>query len=199
MNQNRSAIHKSLPAGSAVTAVSKAASVKWKAMSEAEKKPFEAEYLLKKAKYAEDMKAYKEANGGDAAADDDGDGSEGEASPQKKQESPEKPKADAKKRGRPAKETAAPAKPAAPAKQAATASPPPAKKPRGVKDKDQKDDGPAIDAAVLAQAQKLNMETALRNLSKRAEMKTFSSEKLLKALQDSNGLVNKAKVALMGA
>lgn len=45
--------------GQPVTAVAKMASEKWKLLSEADKKPFEAEYLAKKEKYDADMAAYK--------------------------------------------------------------------------------------------------------------------------------------------
>merc|ERR1712151_424839 len=79
MNENRAAIHKSLPAGSAVTAVSKAGSEKWKLMSEADKKPFEEKYQQLKAKYEEEVKAWKDAKGETASADD-----EEEASPDSK-------------------------------------------------------------------------------------------------------------------
>jgi hypothetical protein len=69
----RSEIHASLPKGSSVVAVTKAASEKWKAMSEADKKPWEADYQKKKAKYDEDLKAWKAKNAGgnDDGSDDD--------------------------------------------------------------------------------------------------------------------------------
>ena len=45
--------------GQPATAVSKMAGEKWKALSTAEKKPFEDEYALKKKAYQEAMAAYK--------------------------------------------------------------------------------------------------------------------------------------------
>merc|ERR1711957_1101875 len=45
--------------GQPITAITKMASEKWKIMNEAAKKPCEADYQLKKAKYDEAMAAYK--------------------------------------------------------------------------------------------------------------------------------------------
>merc|ERR1719409_2646231 len=44
--------------GQPITAVTKLAGERWKALSAAEKKPFEDEYETKKAAYAEAMKSY---------------------------------------------------------------------------------------------------------------------------------------------
>jgi len=56
-----------------------------------------------------------------------------------------------------------------------------------------------IDATVLKKAQDAGMESQLKNLAKRDGVKAagVSTEKMLKALIDSNGLVNKANQALM--
>jgi hypothetical protein len=67
---HRDEIQKSLPAGSKVTAVSKAAGERWKALGAKEKEKYEAEYSLMKAKYDKELAVWKEANGGDD--DDDG-------------------------------------------------------------------------------------------------------------------------------
>jgi len=60
---------------------------------------------------------------------------------------------------------------------------------------------PPIDAAVLKEAQNLGLEASMRNLAGRKEIidSGKSSKEILKALQDSNGLVNPAKRALLGA
>lgn len=170
MSENRNAIQESLPAGSAVTAVSKAGGEKWKLMSEAEKKPYEAKYQQLKAKYEEEIKAWKDTKGETASADDD----EEEASP------------DSKKRlASPAKETS------------------PTKKSKGVgksRAKDKKSE-PSVemDDEIMAKASKLNLELQLKNLASRADMKGISPDKLLTALENSNGLVNRAKAAILGA
>lgn len=161
INENRSAIHKSLPAGSSVTAVSKAASEKWKSMSEADKEPYEAKYQQAKAKYEEEMKAWKEATPTPESK-------KRSASPT--EETPSAKKSKVAGRGRPK------------AKKTETADAP-----------------HEIDAEVLAKASKLNLEPQLKNLAARAEMKGISSDKLLKALESSNGLVNSAKAKLLGA
>jgi len=71
--ENRAAIMKNLPAGSSVTAISKAASEGWKALTEKQKAPYEAKYQEKKAKYEEEVKAWKAAKGADNSDDDDDD------------------------------------------------------------------------------------------------------------------------------
>ena len=55
--------------GQPATAVSKMAGEKWKALSAAEKKPFEDEYALKKKAYDEAMAAHKRSGGGSQAGD----------------------------------------------------------------------------------------------------------------------------------
>merc|ERR1712113_913696 len=60
LNKHRAEIMESLPAGSKCTAVAPVASAKWKALSDAEKVPFEKEYSELKVKYETEMKAWKE-------------------------------------------------------------------------------------------------------------------------------------------
>jgi len=76
---------------------------------------------------------------------------------------------------------------------------PPAKKAKVAKNA--KPQAPVIDADVLKKAQGLSLEAALRNLIARPDVvaKDFSHAKLLDALEKSDGLVNKAKHALLGA
>jgi len=75
---NRAAITKNLPAGSAITAVAKAASEGWKALSEKQRAPYEAKYQEKKAKYQEELEAWKatKATNDDDEDDDDDDDKE---------------------------------------------------------------------------------------------------------------------------
>merc|ERR1712070_70747 len=59
--------------------------------------------------------------------------------------------------------------------------------------------GSAIDAEIMKQATALNMGGALKNLAERKDVSHFSADKLLDALKTNEGLVNKAKAALLGA
>lgn len=54
-----------------------------------------------------------------------------------------------------------------------------------------------IGKEVMEQACRAGLEAELRNLAGRAEMRGLPAERLLDALQRSDGLVNKAKVALL--
>merc|ERR1712079_495074 len=58
-----------------------------------------------------------------------------------------------------------------------------------------------IDPATLAAAEKAGLAPMLQNLARRPDIvaQGFDSAKLLEALSNSGGLVNKAKVALLGA
>lgn len=60
---------------------------------------------------------------------------------------------------------------------------------------------PVVDAHVLQKAQKLGLEADLKNLMSRSDVvaKGFSQDKMLAVLEQSGGLVNKAKHALFGA
>merc|ERR1719453_2249968 len=71
--EKRAEIMKSLPAGSKCTAVSKVAGERWSALPEKERKPFEAKYQEKKAKYEEELKAWKAAQGTSKEDDEDDD------------------------------------------------------------------------------------------------------------------------------
>lgn len=58
---------------------------------------------------------------------------------------------------------------------------------------------PDLDADVLKEAQSLGFESALKNLASRKEVADRSAQELLSALKKSEGLVNPAKNALLGA
>lgn len=64
-----------------------------------------------------------------------------------------------------------------------------------------KPEAPVIDADVLKKAEGLGLQVALQNLMARADVmaKEIPHAKMLAALQQSEGLVNKAKYTLLGA
>mmetsp|Transcript_6821 Transcript_6821/g.12719 ORF Transcript_6821/g.12719 Transcript_6821/m.12719 type:complete len:222 (+) Transcript_6821:71-736(+) len=76
-----------------------------------------------------------------------------------------------------------------------------AKKPRKVSAARDKTVEPAIDADVLVDASKLGLDAMLKNLAARPEMASSgkTARQMLQALQDTGGLVNQAKRALLGA
>lgn len=188
LNKHRAEIQKSLPAGSPCTAVAPVASAKWKAMSEADKAPFEKEYSELKEKYETAMKAWKEAKG--AAAAEEGAEEDGEEEEQKESASEASPEKKAAKKATPKKRSA----PASKSEESAA----PAKKAKGA-GKSKKAADPVIDAEIMKQATALNMGGALKNLADRKDVSHFSADKLLDALKTNGGLVNKAKTALLGA
>jgi len=178
LNENRAEIVKSLPADHKMVDVAKAAGVKWKELSEAAKQPYETKYQAKMAEYKTAVETYKAAGGG--AVEDD----------VVEESSPEKVTPKKRKRG-------------ALARFEADEISPPAKRGKGAGRGAKKSDAPepAIDSAVLVEAEKLGYASQLRNLAARSEITALSlpSAKVLQALQESNGLVNLAKRALLGA
>jgi len=70
LNKNRPAFTEQCK-GQSITAVSKLAGAKWKALSAAEKEPFEKEYQIAQAAYTKAMEAYKKSNPTAGADDDD--------------------------------------------------------------------------------------------------------------------------------
>lgn len=87
-----------------------------------------------------------------------------------------------------------------PAKKSKVQKPAKADKPTKVA-KGAKPQAPIIEPDVLKKAQSLNLEADLKNLMVRSEIaaKDFPQAKLLDELQKADGLVNKAKYALLGA
>jgi hypothetical protein len=168
---------KRLPAGSGVAAIGKALGAKFKALSDAAKKPYEEEYKRLKAKYEEELKVWKDSTAAASAAAEPST----EQSPAKA--SPGKAKSDAKKRqGEEIAGTPSAKKSKRQGKGAKVAA-----------------DSPVVDAVVLEQAVGLKLDGALKNLVGRPEMKDIAHDKMLSALQSSGGLVNKAKASLLGA
>mmetsp|Transcript_8441 Transcript_8441/g.26882 ORF Transcript_8441/g.26882 Transcript_8441/m.26882 type:complete len:210 (+) Transcript_8441:99-728(+) len=78
LNKNRAEFMKQCPGK--ITEATKLASTKWKALSDAEKKPLEVEYEKKMKEWKEAMKSYKppEGDGDGEDGDDDGEGDEEE-------------------------------------------------------------------------------------------------------------------------
>eukprot|EP00927_Polykrikos_kofoidii_P018797 TRINITY_DN1875_c0_g1_i1.p2 TRINITY_DN1875_c0_g1~~TRINITY_DN1875_c0_g1_i1.p2 ORF type:complete len:224 (-),score=69.40 TRINITY_DN1875_c0_g1_i1:202-819(-) len=79
LNKNRAVFQKECPGD--MTGVTKLASAKWKAMSDAEKAPYEAEYQVKKKAFEEAMKSYVPTKDGagseeEEEGDEDDDGEE---------------------------------------------------------------------------------------------------------------------------
>merc|ERR1719443_1872161 len=176
--ENRAAIVKSLPAGHKITDVTKAASAKWNAFSDAEKKPFNDKYLQKVEEYKEALEEYKKNLPEDAKDDEeDGDAEEEEAEspPKKGGKTGEKRKPAEKENHAPAPKKAKVGKAGKPAE-------------------------PVIDADVLKKAQNLGLESSLKNLMARPEVSAqgLPHAKLLGELEKADGLVNKAKRALLG-
>lgn len=158
----------------------KLGSAAWKAMGEEEKAKYEAKYQAAKAKYEEDLAAYKASKSEETASSPE------KASPGK---SPAKAKA----------AKASPKAEKAAGKRKAEASPtqPAQKKGRPAK-------GPAaalgLSEDVLKMADGMGLRSGLENLAGRKDVadKRFEGSKLLEALQAADGLVNKAKAALLG-
>lgn len=162
----------------------------WKAMSEAEKEPYEKKAQEAKADYASAMEEYKKSESfatvqaarAEAKAAAKASPAKGKRGKNASADSPAKSPA-ASKRGRPA-DSATPNK-----------TSPAAKKGRKAKGAPEEDID--MDADVLKAAGE--MAGALKNLAKRPEAKGKSADALLKILKANDGLVNKAKAALAAA
>jgi len=181
LSDKRKEITDSLPQGSKVTDVSKKAGELWKAVSEEEKNKYEAIYKQKSEDYKAALEEYKK-NGGQEAND---------AEEAEEAEEAEK-----------VEDSKAPVKPE-PKKRAAKESKdePAAKRGRKTKETQETKEELTLDSEVCAAAAKLGFETALKNLAGRPEVKASgkSAQELLEALKSSNGLVNPARRALLGA
>jgi len=180
LSLHREEIVKSLPPGSnATTDVAKAAGARWKALSEEEKKPYEETYATKMKDFQAAMEVYKAAN---APPPDDEE--EVQKTPAKRVRKGDK---------NPSPATKTPAPKAAP-KASSGKRGPSAKKTRGPEIVE-------IDTDVLAEAEKLGYQCELRNLAARQDVKDLGKpdKELLEAIKASNGLVNPARHALLGA
>lgn len=178
LSQHRADIVKSLPAGSnPISDVAKAAGARWKALSESEKKPYEEKFVEKMKEFRTAMEAYKASN---LAAEE-------------KEEEEKEEKTPAPKRTKAEKSEAPPAKRAKKDEQVAA--------PKAKAGKAKGPEVPEIDAGILAEAKKLGWDGQLRILASREDVKALGKKDkdLLAALKTSNGLVNPARRAMLGA
>lgn len=162
----------------------------WKGLSDAERKPWE--YKAQKAK--EEHEAYLKTEDGKAelAAYKDAAGS----AKADVKDSPAKKKED-----KNANDTESPRKSPGPKKRAKKETIDKAEpSPKRAKGKKAEPAGITLDDATLDAAEKAGFTAALRNLAKREDIIAagYNSAALLKALQESDGLVNKAKGSLLG-
>ena len=157
-----------------MTAVTKLASAKWKALGDDEKKVFEEEYKVKMEAYQEAMKAYVPVPKADEPPAKKARISKEEKEALKTEKAAEKEAKKAKK---------ADGKPRAKAK-AKTAAP-----------------KVELQAAVAAKAEKSGLTEKLMKLVERDDVKASgkSQSAILKALEENDGLIHVAKRALLGA
>jgi upstream-binding transcription factor len=153
--------------GKPVSAVSKLAGDKWKALTDEEKKPYQEEYEKVVAAYKEAMKNYSPPQQ---------DAGTGPDTPAKKSRASKEAVSDKKLPAKP-KATGKP-KAAAPAASAVL-----------------------LDAGIAAEAEKAGFTNALLKLAGLSDVAARGKNQadMLKALQDSNGLLHPAKRALLGA
>lgn len=201
VGQHRAEIMKTLPAGSKCTAVAPIASAKWKAMSAEEKKPYEEKYKALMQTYETEIKAWKESKGDNEANEDEDEEHDDKEESPKKSEPAKASKADspkaAVKAGQKRKKAESEKTEGA---QTTESSPPKKGKGRGrgaSKGPAKEASGPELDSAILKKASGLGLETALKNLAGRGEMANISADKMLTALQQSGGLINKAKASIL--
>merc|ERR1712176_648161 len=177
--ENREALVKEAGT-SKIPVIGKLAGERWAKLDAAKKATFEKRAATLKAEYEKAMAEWKAnhtgaAEEGEDGGDDDEDENEAEESPKKTPKAAENKPAENKPAGK------AKASPKAKGKAKAKADAP-------------RDE---LDAEVLKSAKDLGFETALRNLASREELKGKHAAEMLRALQNSNGLVNKAKAALL--
>jgi len=173
--------------------VAKMTSEAWKAVSAEEKKPYEERFGKAQEEYKVALAAFKEKKAAEMPKKEE------QATPSKAKAGKKAPKAQKeaspKKRGR--KAAAAdgddtPQKSTAPAAKRG-------RKPVGTSGKDEAA-GLVLPEELLLAAEKENLRTALENLAKRPDIveKNCDGAKMLDALKQAGGLVNKAKSLLLG-
>lgn len=196
INANRESIVAKMEGKPSTGDITKKCADVWRNLSEADKKPWDD----KATKAKEEHEAYLKTPEGEAAlaayqsatqsAKAEVKGAPAEKAPvekKQKEEKPAKAKADSPEaKKRPKKEAAAKAEPS----------------PKKAKGKSAKAGaaGVPLDDAIVAAAEKAGFGAQLRNLAKRDDIiaKGCEGKALLKALQSSDGLVNKAKATLLG-
>lgn len=167
--------------GQSVTAVTKLASAKWKALSEAEKAPFEEEYETKRKAYFEAMKSYVPPAGAEAKEDEDEDDDDAEEEEEEEEEDEEEEAEE---------EEASP-----PSKKARKAEAPPAKKEKTTHAM------VALSDDILAEAKNKGLDLKLKAMMRLPKVveKKINAKAALKALEQADGKAVAAKKALFGA
>mmetsp|Transcript_124617 Transcript_124617/g.357933 ORF Transcript_124617/g.357933 Transcript_124617/m.357933 type:complete len:335 (-) Transcript_124617:87-1091(-) len=181
----------------------------WKAAGEEERKPFEEQATKEKAEFFQKQKEwqataeFKEIEAAEKLQEERAKAAEAEEKAKAEKESAKTPAKRAKKGEKAAetptpKSTPAKRKPAEEAKK--EAAPSSAAKRTRTAAKDGAEPGMFLDADIVAEAAKLELEGALRNLAGRPEVAGSGKKPsdLLAALKASGGLVNPAKRALLG-
>jgi len=182
LSQHRNEIAASLPAGSnPISDVAKVAGERWKALSEAEKKPYLDSFVEKMKEYRTAMEAHRAANPVAEEEDEKEEEEEKTSTPKRKKATEDSDESPAKR-----------------AKNANKARVPKAKakvRPTGARDECE------FDSDVMKEAKKLGFDSQLRNLANRDDVKALAKKDadLLAALRASNGLVNPARRTLLGA
>ena len=97
--ENRATITKSLPAGHKITDVAKVAGARWKALSDAMKKPFQNKFAKKQEEYAAAFAEYKKTLPADAEDEEDEDDEEEEEEEEREEEASEPPSKKVRKAG----------------------------------------------------------------------------------------------------
>lgn len=172
--ENRAKIVESLAKDHKMVDVAKAAGQQWKALADDAKQPYEAKYAKKAEEYKKAMEQYTPP-----VEETPKDGESGNSEKAEKQTpSKKRPKADT------------------------TTPTPKAKRGRqadGKKSAESKEF--ELDEKVLKEAESLKLVSQLKNLLGRPDVASSgkSQEAMLHALKESDGLVNKAKAALLGA
>mmetsp|Transcript_918 Transcript_918/g.2176 ORF Transcript_918/g.2176 Transcript_918/m.2176 type:complete len:312 (+) Transcript_918:71-1006(+) len=196
--KNRAAFTKEVE-GQPITAITKLASEKWKKLGEDEKKVYQEEYEAKKAEYEEAKKSYVPLPSAE---------NEETAKPAKKARLSKEEKAAAKqtkdleKEKKVAEKKAKTDAKAGKAKAKAKASP---KNKAGAKGLSMKStpEAPSVELApaVAAKAEKAGLKDVLEKLAARPDVVKSgkSHTAMLKALEESGGLLHPAKRALLGA
>lgn len=181
MAKHREAITKEC-AGKPVTAVTKLAGERWKALAASEKEVYEKEYAVKKEEYEKAMESYTPPPKEEKEEDEEV--AESPAKKAKTDKATEKAEKAAKKAEAKAAKAEAKAKPKGKAKAKAEVEEP-------VK----------IPKDVLAKAEKADMVTSLTKLLNHVDVKNagVSASKAFDALSEKNGLLHPARRALMGA
>jgi len=190
--EKREDIKKSLPADHKITDVSKKAGELWKALSEAEKHKYEEMYKIAQEKYKKEADAYKAKKKAEAPVIEEPAAKTPQKERKKKcQETPKtakKRKGDDAKGAGPEKRKGDDAKGAGPGKRAPMSKNSP------------KQVGIELNDDILAKARAAGYESQLKNLAVRPDVVASGSaaENLLQALEASGGLVNRAKLAILG-